>query len=194
MNEYNNYVPQVGDLVLVWGKKWTDKIVQYLIKRLFGQVDPPNHVELTVNAVEDISAEVQGVVYMNRDDVIEKARRIVIIRYKDMTEEMKTNILKEQKKYIGKPYDFFLFVIWVLQIYLAFLPFIPYMTFKWYKWLKNREEHSWACSEMTGQIIYDVCDIYMGADESMYQSPHIQYGLAKACPCMWEIVYEKEEK
>lgn len=193
MNKNNSYIPQIGDIVLVWGKDWTSKLVQYLIKKVFGSINPPSHCQMTVNAVEDISAEPQGVVYVNRSETFEKAKRIVVMRYKGATQGMKVQLLKEQKKYIGKGYDYFLFVVWVLQIYLAFLPFISYTATRWYKWLKKKEEHSWGCSELTAALASIVFKIYMGADEYMYQSPHIQYGLAKACPCIWEIVYEMEE-
>lgn len=191
-NLHIGYEPRVGDLVLVWGRKWTDKLVKYLIKKMFGVTDPPNHVQMTVSQTQDVSAEPQGVMYMDRLKTFDNSRRIVILRYKKITKKLEKEMSKEYKKYIGKPYDYFLFIIWMLQIYLALLPFIPYTASKWYKWLKKKEEHAWACSELTAQLAETVFGTYMGADDHMFQSPHFQHGLGKSCPCLWEIVFEME--
>lgn len=193
MSQNKKYIPKVGDIVLVWGKGAVTKILRYLIKRVFGAVDPPNHVQMVYDSEFDVSAEPGGVILMNREITFNNSKRIIIMRKKGLKPEEKAELLSESEKYFGKGYDYFLYVVWLLHIYLALLPFIPYTATKWYKWLKNKEEHSWACSELVSKI-YSAIDFYLGVDDHMFQSPHIIYNTTKACSCGWKIVYSLEEK
>jgi len=183
------YSPVVGDVVLVWGKAWTSRILGFVINKLFGVHSPPTHAEIVTGKVCDISAEVEGVVLKPREKTFKESSRIMILRHKDMTDEKRRMLLSRVLVYKGRGYDFYNHARWYLIFTAVVSPLVYLVTDPLRKWLKRKSQTHWHCSELTAQLYRDI-GIETGYEDFSFCPPHHFLHLARGSSD-WEVVWEK---
>lgn len=186
------YVPQVGDIILVWGKGIIAKSLRFIISKVWGISSPANHAEIVVGSAEDISAEPEGVVLKAREKTLNEAKQIVIIRHKKMTRLKQDLLFRRISDYLGRGYDYYNHVRWYLLFLSITAPIIYFISDNLRKWLRRESKTRWHCSELTAQLYRDV-GIECGYEDNSFVPPHYFLCLAKASSD-WKIVWEKEEK
>ena len=183
------YTPQTGDVILLWWKDWR-KVISLLIRILFGIKDAPAHVQIVIDKDRDLSACTKGVALVPRKHTLEEAKKYMIARNIKMSQRHRQQKLRKiSRKYLGKPYDFYIYLIWFLQISIVFTPFFWLIFLPLRKWLKKRERRSYACAELTSEVFAPL-NILFGIDDHRYVAPSDIHQIIKACTD-WKIVYEK---
>lgn len=186
-----NYNPQLGDIILVWGKGFVPSALRFVISKIWGIKDPATHAEVAVNKLFDISAEVNGVIYKKREKTFNDAKKIKVIRHKKMTEERQKLIVERSTQYVGKGYDYYNHIRWYLLFLCITSPIIYFISDPIRKWLRRESKKRWHCSELTAQLYEDV-GIETGFVETNFVPPHYFYQLAEASD-IWQIIFEEEK-
>lgn len=181
---------QIGDVVLIWNKGLGAKILSFVIYTLFGIKNPATHVQLAIDDKFDLSAELGGIQLVDRETSINEAKKVIIARQAGMTEEKREELVDIAKEYIGKPYDYFLYVLWYMRVSLLLAPLVWLILQPYYNWLKQREERSYSCSELVSEI-FDKLGFSFGIDDHTNATPSDIYQVIKACND-WKIAFVKE--
>ena len=186
------YEPRIGDIVLCWQKHFMGKALAFVISRVFGIVDPPNHAEIVVSKSNDLSAEVNGVVLKPRAKTFNENSKTMIIRHRGMTEARQKEILSKIFLYRGCGYDYFNHARWFLQFLSITTPLMWIVFTPLYKWLKKKSVTRWHCSELVARLYHDA-GLNTGYEDISFVAPHHFLHLARAS-VEWEIVWEKLSK
>lgn len=182
------WTPQVGDVLLIWGKGFSAKMVRFLIYLLFGIKKPPNHVQIVATKDEDLSAEVKGVGFVSREETMKHSKKVLIARHKKITGEIQEKLLAIEREYLGKRYDFFLYVLWYLRVSLVFAPLVWLIFQPLRNWLRREEKKSYTCSELVSEVLSRV-DVIIGIDDHTNATPSDIHQVIKACE-NWEVMLE----
>lgn len=182
---------QTGDVVLIWGKSLDAKFVSCVVSTLFGIKNPATHVQLAMDSKLDLSAEMKGIQLVNREISIKKAKKVIIARHAGMSKEKREELASISKQYIGKPYDYFLYILWYMRVSLLFAPLVWLILQPYHNWLKQRARKSYSCSELVSEILNKV-GFSFGIDDHTNAAPSDIYQVVKACE-EWKIIFEKEE-
>lgn len=198
--ELQNLELPIGAHIIVWGH-WTifHKLMIWLQYLWLGEKNAPAHVQTTYNKSRDISAEVNGVVLIDRIDSLKKADRIKIVIHKKLLEPgMEEKFTNTCEKYLNAPYDMYFYYLVVLRIFTFFLPFVVIWTLLsnmrfllilavlllilyWpvRRYLTAKSKYSWACSELCNRLDRDM-GIDTGIDIDDNTSPIYYYRLSRA--------------
>jgi len=187
-----DYQYAIGDVVLVWGRSFVANALRFVISRIFGVADAPNHAEVVISKNRDISAEPEGVILKDRAKTFREAKKIIAIRHKGMTEDEQVNLIADAWKYRGKGYDYYNHARWFLMFLAITAPIIYFVTDPLRKWLRRESKTRWHCTELTAQLLSDA-GIECGYEDFSHVPPHHFLHLAIASSD-WEIVYIYEEK
>jgi len=171
---------KTGDIIILWGKGWTSKLIAFCITSVFGVIDPPTHVEMAVDPRMDISAEKWKVKLVDREKTLKTTSRFMVIRHKKIKKSEREKLLEIYSNYLGKKYDVFLYVLWLLRLAFVLNPIIFWVLYPFRSWLKKKENRSYACSELTSAILNDI-GIRTGIQNHRNASPHHFKMLAEAC-------------
>lgn len=190
----SEYRPKIGDIVIVWGDSRTSRFIAFLERRLFGFKDPATHVEMVALGEYDISADAGGVMLVKRKGTIDTARKVVIVRHSHMTSELRKLLLTNVfHRFIGKSYDYSLYVLWLMRICFITNPIVFWALYPFRDLLKKYEHISYSCSELVSAISFMV-DILTGyGNDRDVAPPHFNVH-AIASPEVWSTVFRKEEK
>ena len=170
---------KTGDIIILWGKGWTSKLIAFCITSVFGVLDPPTHVEMAVDPRMDISAEKWKVKMVDREEALKEADKFMVIRHKKMDPNRRQALIKVLPNYKGKKYDVFLYVLWVLRLAFVLNPIIFWVFYPFRSWLKKRENRSYTCSELVNAILNDI-GIKTGIQNHRNASPH-HFKMLAAC-------------
>jgi len=171
---------KTGDIIILWGKGWTSKLIAFCITSVFGVIDPPTHIEMAVDPRMDISAEKWKVKMVDREKALEEADKFMIVRHKKMNNEKRERLYTVFPNYIGKKYDVFIYVLWILRLAFVLNPIIFWVFYPFRSYLKKRENRSYTCSELVSALLDDV-GISTGIKEHRNASPHHFKMLFEAC-------------
>jgi len=182
------YIPQIGDIIIIWGKAWYSKVIKFCIYILFGIKDSPTHCEIVAIEDYDISAEASGVQLVERKKALEGAKKYIIARHKDMTQEKQDELFYDVfPKYIGKKYDYFLFILWFMRVSLVMQPLVWLALQPYYNWLKKQESRTYGCSELVSEIMSEI-GISFGIENHTNATPADILQVIRASSD-WEIIY-----
>jgi len=172
-----------GDVIVVWG----NRLISYLIYAVFGIHDPASHAEMVYNEVDNISSDIGGV-KLRPTARLFKAKKWVVLRNKRLTFwTFGDPVQAAAKKYIGRGYDYALYVIWIMRISLILQPLIWLIGQPFRNWLKREEAKRFTCSELVVQILKDL-GITTGIDEPHNACPDNLLEAGRACVHDWEFV------
>ena len=172
-----------GDVIVVWG----NRLISYLIYAVFGIHDPASHAEMVYNEVDNISSDVGGV-KLRPTARLFKAKKWVVLRNKKVQEGgLERHVQLIADGYIGRGYDYALYVIWVMRISLILQPLIWLIGQPFRNWLKREEAKRFTCSELVVQILKDL-GITTGIDEPHNACPDNLLEAWRACVHDWEWI------
>ena len=197
----------VGAHIILWGE-WTifHRIMILLQYLWLGVKNAPTHVQRVYDQSQDISAEGQGVMLIDRLNSLKKAKRIKIVIHKKLKESGMGETFKTIcDKYLNAPYDKYFYCLVVLRIFTFFLPFLFIWTLLlnlplisiliallvilyWpvRKYLTFKSGSSWACSELSNSLDRDL-GIDTGIDIHNNTSPLYYYRLSRAASDFKEL-------
>ena len=201
MREMEVMKPPVGAHVLVWGYRTIHGIiVRWLQYFWLGAKNAPTHIQRIYNGVWDISAEVKGVVLVDRLKVLKNVKRVKIVVHTLCTDPgMEKKFQKISDKYLKKPYDYYFYFNVALRVFIVFSPFIIIWTLMinghfvlvlvlilivlyWpiRRFLLNKSKNSWACAELSNCQDKEI-GIGTGIHIHHNTSPLYYHRLSEAC-------------
>lgn len=94
-----------GDLFFVWNRAPFSILVAWMVNKARGNKKPITHAEIAAADGKNASAEAIGYVLVNRKNRFRKSKRLVILRYKEMTPKW-DSVFSAIIGLLGKRYDF----------------------------------------------------------------------------------------
>ena len=177
---------QSGDIFVVWGAKVTSKIIGFLEKTISGLDNPPTHIAIALDDTQILSAESNGIRIITFEELTKHAKAYKIYRYKNFTNEHKNKIKEVSNKYLGKGYDYWIYLHWALKILYVYIPFLKLILFPLERWLKNKMKKTFECSEVTTAVWNDL-GLTFGIKEAQYTTPVDVYQVLTGCSDYKEI-------
>ncbi len=173
-----------GDVIIIWGSGWS-RIISWLIYLVFGIRNPASHAEMVYNSKLDISAEAGGVVLKERSGFT-KQRGYVLARNQRIANYDPDFLRMIMNRYVGKKYDYALYIIWYLRISIVFLPFVWFIFQPLRNWLKREESKRFTCSELVAELLKRF-HILTGISDPSNAAPDTVLQSIRACSD-WEII------
>jgi len=188
---------KTGDILIAWGKTKGARILRQLISLVFGEKDIATHVQIAVDNENDVSAEspTNSVRILGRARQLAEWRnyRVAIIRMKRMTDADRDYLKIATQKYLGRKYDWFLYVLWILRLSILFRPILHFILKPLYKWMNKEERKRFGCSELVATLLEDI-GLGIGIEDATNVPPHFFWMLYKGCPDSWDLIYLRESK
>jgi len=181
---YGRLVPDLdlhpGDVIVIW----SSRLIAFMINAVFGIRDPATHAEMVYDDVNNISSSIGGVKLRPTADMF-KARKWVVLRNNKI---LPIRAVQEAaNKYIGRGYDYFLYVLWIMRLSLVLQPLVWLVLQPIRNWLKRKEAKTFGCSELVVQILKDL-RIDTGIDEPCNAPPDNLLQTARSCVHDWEFI------
>ncbi|MCJ7643831.1 MAG: hypothetical protein MUP28_05065, partial [Candidatus Aminicenantes bacterium] len=104
---------QPGDVIVTW----SSRLIGFMVNAVFGISDPATHAVMVYDDIFNISASTGGVKLRPVEDMF-KARKWVVLRNRKVSALPVDQIQGEAAKYIGRGYDYFLYVLWAMRLSL----------------------------------------------------------------------------
>jgi len=145
-----------GDVIVCWGKGIISWIIRFLESVISGMKYPPSHIAIAINDEEFISAEEKGIVIVKKEELEKNIKKYEIFRKKDLSEAQKKALPVVIKAYLGKKYDYWIYLHWILKVIYVFVPFIKIVFLPLEKWIKIKMDKTYECSELSVEILNDL--------------------------------------
>jgi len=180
MQKILNLGLQPGDVIVIW----SSRLIGFMVNAVFGTHDPATHVEMVYDdGVNNISSSIGGVKLRPTANMF-KARKWVVLRNKQVYGPY---VKTEADKFIGRGYDYFLYVLWIMRLSLVLQPLVWLVLQPIRNWLKREEAKRFGCSELVVQILKDL-GVDTGIDEPHNAPPDNLLQAARACVHDWEWI------
>jgi len=183
---YGRLVPDLdlraGDIIVIW----SSRLVAFLVYTVFGIRDPATHAEMVYDDVNNISSSIGGVKLRPTADMF-KARKWVVLRNRRVAALPARQVQAAGDKYIGRGYDYFLYVLWAMRLSLVLAPLVWLFLQPFRNWLKKEEAIRFGCSELIVQLL-KVFGVDTGIDEPCNAPPDNLLQTARSCIHDWEII------
>ncbi|MCJ7563807.1 MAG: hypothetical protein MUP52_04370, partial [Candidatus Aminicenantes bacterium] len=134
----------------------------------------------------NISASTGGVKLRPVEDMF-KARKWVVLRNRKVSALPDDQIQGEAAKYIGRGYDYFLYVLWAMRLSLILQPLVWLILQPIRNWLKRKETNTFGCSELIVQLL-KIFGVDTGIDDPSDAPPDNLLQTARSCVHDWEII------
>jgi hypothetical protein len=180
MFQDNNLGLRPGDVIVTW----SSRLIGFMVNAVFGISDPATHAVMVYDDVQNISASTGGVKLRPIEDMFQ-ARKWVVLRNKKLPSA--EWIQWAADGYIGRGYDYFLYVLWIMRLSLVLQPLVWLICQPFRHWLKREEARRFGCSELIVQILKDL-GIDTGIDDPSDAPPDNLLQTARSCVHDWEIV------
>ena len=180
MQKILNLGLQPGDVIVIW----SSRLIGFMVNAVFGIHDPATHVEMVYDdGVNNISSSIGGVKLRPTANMF-KARKWVVLRNKQVYGPY---VKTEADKFIGRGYDYFLYVLWIMRLSLVLQPLVWLVLQPIRNWLKREEAKRFGCSELVVQILKDL-GVDTGIDEPHNAPPDNLLQAARGCEHDWEWI------
>ena len=180
MQKILNLGLQPGDVIVIW----SSRLIGFMVNAVFGIHDPATHVEMVYDdGVNNISSSIGGVKLRPTANMF-KARKWLVLRNKQVYGPY---VKTEADKFIGRGYDYFLYVLWIMRLSLVLQPLVWLVLQPIRNWLKRKEAKTFGCSELVVQILKDL-GIDTGIDEPCNAPPDNLLQAARACEHDWSWI------
>ena len=183
---YGRLVPDLdlraGDIIVIW----SSRLVAFLVYTVFGIRDPATHAEMVYDDVNNISSSIGGVKLRPTADMF-KARKWVVLRNRRVAALPARQVQAAGDKYIGRGYDYFLYVLWAMRLSLVLAPLVWLFLQPFRNWLKKEEAIRFGCSELIVQLL-KVFGVDTGIDEPCNAPPDNLLQTARSCVHDWEFI------
>jgi len=171
-----------GDVIVIW----SSRIVAFMINAVFGIRDPATHAEMVYDDFYNISASIGGVKLRPVEDMY-LARKWVVLRNRRVSALPVRQIQEAGERYIGRDYDYFLYVLWIMRLSLVLQPLVWLFLQPFRNWMKREEAKRFGCSELVVQILKDL-GVDTGIDEPHNAPPDNLLQTARSCVHDWEWI------
>lgn len=171
---------KAGDIFVIWGKKFTSGIIAFLEEVISGMKDPPTHIAIAKDESTAISAESDGIKIVPINEMLSHAKRAEAYRYNKFTDIHAKALSSVSKKYLGKGYDYWVYLHWTLQVLFVFVPFLKAFLLPIENWLKEKMRKTFECSEVTTRIWNDI-GFTFGVKEAQVTTPVDVYQVVTGC-------------
>jgi len=178
---------QSGDVIV----SWSSRLIGFMVNAVFGIHDPATHAEMVYDDFYNISASISGVKLRPTADMF-KARKWVVLRNRKVAALPVRQIQEGEEKYIGRGYDYFLYVLWIMRLSLVLAPLVWLFLQPFRNWLKKEEAKRFGCSELVVQILKDL-GVDTGIDEPHNAPPDNLLQAARACEHDWSFIADGGE-
>lgn len=169
-HDFTNLSLEPGDFIVSWGRGPVAWLIRSLIWLKDGAKNPPTHNMHACKNGKLASAEAPGYKIVKADDRLKKTKRFMVFRFTDLDDAKLQQIVDKTSEFLGKGYDYYLYIIGFFRIMMLFVPlfyafqghniknilaltavliliYIPLIRI-----LKALEKKSFACSEIETEI------------------------------------------
>lgn len=206
---HKEYYEAPCDLLITWGRPdFFTWIVETLIWLKDGVKMPPTHAMHVFEKSRIMSAETSGYKILDLRTRLQKCRRIIVFRIKDLPILQEIRIHEHGEKFQGRGYDYWMYGLIAIRVSIFFIPVFFYLKrklpladslvllvvllFVYYPvkfLLRKLEKASLACSEAE-TIILSNAGVLTGLTDGTTVAPHHLLWIYLNNPGKFECVYD----
>jgi hypothetical protein len=171
-----------GDVIVTW----SSPLIGFMINAVFGISDPATHAVMVYDDIFNISASTGGVKLRPIEDMY-LARKWVVLRNRRVAALPARQVQAAGDKYIGRGYDYFLYILWAMRLSLVLTPLVWLFLQPFRNWLKKEEAQHFGCSELIVCLL-NILEVDTGIDEPRNAPPDNLLQTARSCVHDWEVI------